>query len=263
MTKAASHSSQNPALLEAEALASSEREQAEQKTPSASTLENQLLGILSVPVEDLGYRIIYLEFQSHRQKVLRLFIDHFQKGSIDPSAQTHPQEVGSPQRQARIGIEDCVKVSRALEPLLDENQAIQALLPTAYELEVSSPGADRPLRTVQDFADFAGNWVKIHLFRPLSAEEIENPVFQEKNPRQKNFLGKITGVKNGKVLLDLNDQERANAKGSKKGLSRKVKNLGKEKSSEGEGKVCIPIPMISKANLEPQFEFEPLSERES
>ncbi len=197
---------------------------------------DQLIQLISPSVTPLGYQIIHLEGQSHRQKVLRIFIDH-----LDPNT------------SQGIGIEDCVKVSRELDEKLDQMPEVQALLPGTYELEVSSPGVDRPLRTAEDFQRFSGQEVRIHLYRPLTSEEIENSTYQEKNPKQKNFLGTLVGLQNSKVVLSIIS---SSEKGSKRqGKKSKAKAEPTTNSVEGL-RVAIPLPLISKANLEPQFDFE-------
>ena len=60
-----------------------------------------------------------------------------------------------------VTVEDCVRVSRALEPWLDEHPA----LAERYTLEVSSPGVERPLRRERDFRRFAGESVVVKLSR--------------------------------------------------------------------------------------------------
>src|SRR5262250_150674 len=51
-----------------------------------------------------------------------------------------------------VSVDDCAHVSRDLSAILD----VEDVVPTAYTLEVSSPGLDRPLRTARDFERFAG-----------------------------------------------------------------------------------------------------------
>ena len=201
----------------------------------------QLIQLISPWLEPFGYQVVHLEIQSHRQKVLRLFIDFL-----------------LPQEGKSVGIEDCVTVSRALEERLDQSPEIEALFSGAYELEVSSPGVDRPLRTSTDFERFSGQEARIHIYRPLSVEEIENPSYQEKNPKQKNFFGKLVGLKGNKVILNVssNQAQKPNKK------SKAKHNAELQTNSAEEIQVLIPLPLISKAHLEPVFDFESGNESE-
>ncbi len=56
-----------------------------------------------------------------------------------------------------VSVEDCARVSRDLSAVLD----VEDIVPTAYTLEVSSPGLDRPLRHADDYRRFAGRRAKI------------------------------------------------------------------------------------------------------
>jgi ribosome maturation factor RimP len=208
---------------------------------STSQPNDQLIQLISPWVVPLGYQVIYIEMQTHRQKVLRLYIDFLE-----------------PADEKTIGIHDCVKVSKALDERLDQDPAIVALLPSSYELEVSSPGVDRPLRTAQDFQRFAGREVRINVFRPVTQEELGNADYQNKNPKQKNFLGTLVGLKEDKVVLAVA------GKGSHKADKKsKVSKKTELTTNSVEGNfLTIPLPLISKANLEPHFDFERSDERE-
>jgi ribosome maturation factor RimP len=150
-----------------------------------------------------------------------------------------------------IGIQDCVVVTKALDEPLDQNAEIDALFKGAYELEVSSPGVDRPLRTENDFQRFSGRDVRLHVFRPLNAEEIENEKYQTKNPKQKNFIGQLKGIRGGKVLLAVHPS--GSALNTGKAVAKKKASSPATNSVE---EILIPLPLISKANLEPQFDFD-------
>jgi ribosome maturation factor RimP len=67
--------------------------------------------------------------------------------------------------EGTVSIEDCVEVSRALSLKLDAEDAV----PHAYELEVSSPGVERPLKSLKDFERFRGK--KIHVVMGPGAED--------------------------------------------------------------------------------------------
>lgn len=65
-----------------------------------------------------------------------------------------------------VGIEDCARVSRDLSAVLD----VEEVVPTAYTLEVSSPGLDRPLVRASDYVRFAGRRAKVVMRRPVDGQ---------------------------------------------------------------------------------------------
>lgn len=76
-------------------------------------------------------------------------------------------------KEGGITIDDCVEVSRALNPKLD---AYDKEFKEPYILEVSSPGLLRPLKKDKDFARNIGKMVEIKLFKPL--DESKNKEFE-------------------------------------------------------------------------------------
>lgn len=202
--------------------------------------DDHLIAALTPFVSSLGYQIIHVSMQTYRQKCLKIFIDHLDSAP-----------------GKGIGIEDCTRVSKALDEPLENDPELQRLFQGSYELEVSSPGLDRPLRTPRDFQNFAGQRVRLHTFRALTAEETGNPGYHQKNPKQKNFLGTLLGFKENKVEIEISTEENKKVKKSKaKGKA------ALEKSKSEEGRITIPLQLISKANLEPVFAFEESEERE-
>lgn len=184
----------------------------------------------------MGYEVVHVEVQTHRQKTLRIFIDFAMDGS------------------STIGIDDCVKVTRALEEPLEKLPEVESIFHGAYELEVSSPGVDRPLRTARDFTRFTGREARIHVFRPLSAEELENAHYQARNPKQKNFFGTVTGVTASQDGVRVEISPEGSSAGKAPGRKSSKKNKNPEVSENQT--VTIPLSLISKANLEPRFEFD-------
>jgi ribosome maturation factor RimP len=83
-----------------------------------------------------------------------------------------------------VSIDDCEQVNREISTILD----VEDPLPFAYTLEVSSPGLDRPLRSVDDYARFAGRMAKV-----VVREAVDN---------QKAFAGRLRGMDQGDVLLE-------------------------------------------------------------
>ena len=65
-------------------------------------------------------------------------------------------------KEGGVGIEDCVAVSRAMDPLLDEADPI----PESYHFEVCSAGLERALKRPSDFQQFMGSPVLVKLYRP-------------------------------------------------------------------------------------------------
>jgi ribosome maturation factor RimP len=88
-----------------------------------------------------------------------------------------------------ITLDECAKFSRALSALFDVEDPIA----TAYVLEVSSPGLDRPLKVMRDFERSIGKLVRV--------------VTRAKIDEQNVFTGRITSVKGETITLFLNDKE--------------------------------------------------------
>jgi ribosome maturation factor RimP len=113
-------------------------------------------------------------------------------------------------RPGGVSLDDCTAVSRAVSAALDVEDPIQG----TYDLEVSSPGLDRPLRTPEHFQKFAGQKVRVRTYGPLA--ECEN---------RKTFVGILKGFEEGKVVVDVDGKV-----------------------------FHVPHAQVSKANVEPVFE---------
>jgi len=114
------------------------------RKPRVCAMREQLIGLLEPVVDGLGYELLELEFNpSARRALLRVYIDR--------------------RDDQHVTVEDCEAVSRAVEALLDAGDTI----PRAYELEVSSPGFDRPLRTRAHFERYVGSEMKIETSLPI------------------------------------------------------------------------------------------------
>ncbi len=87
----------------------------------------------------------------------------------------------------RITIEECATIARRLSPVFDAHDVIS----TAYNLEVSSPGIDRPLVRASDFASWAGHELKIELTEPVEG--------------RKRFRGRLDGFEDGEVRVEVDD----------------------------------------------------------
>jgi ribosome maturation factor RimP len=83
-----------------------------------------------------------------------------------------------------VSIQDCASVSRDLSAVLD----VEDVVPTAYTLEVSSPGLDRPLRHAEDYRRFAGRRAKIVMREPIDGQAF--------------FKGELKGIDGTDVVID-------------------------------------------------------------
>ena len=106
-----------------------------------------LLRAVEPVVRAHGAEVVDLEFRPERGGwTLRVFVE--KEGAAVQALST---------RDAAVSLELCANVSRDLSPALD----VLDLIPHAYQLEVSSPGVERPLRDERDFVRFKGHKAKL------------------------------------------------------------------------------------------------------
>jgi len=128
----------------------------------------KLSGLLQPLIEDLGYEFVGLEHSSNpKSPSLVIYID----------------------RPGGIAVDDCERVSREVAALLD----VEDPIPGHYNLEVSSPGLDRPLFTLEHFARFQGETAQLSLFAPVGG--------------RRKYKGRILSGADGKVKLDQDGSE--------------------------------------------------------
>lgn len=84
-----------------------------------------------------------------------------------------------------MNVDHCAEVSRAVEAILDEADPIGG----AYDLEVSSPGIDRPLTRPGDFETWAGFQARVEMLEPFGG--------------RRRFKGKLLGIRAGAIRLDV------------------------------------------------------------
>ena len=87
-----------------------------------------------------------------------------------------------------VDINDCEKVSRAMDPILDEKDPI----PDSYTFEVCSAGCERPLKRPSDFQQFLGSKVLVKLYRPRDG--------------QKEYVGVLKSYDNGTTTIEVNNE---------------------------------------------------------
>jgi ribosome maturation factor RimP len=94
-----------------------------------------------------------------------------------------------------VGIEDCQAASRIVDPILDVADVIEP----AYDLEVSSPGLERPLRKPADFERYAGRRVHVKTYGPVAGTATAGAA----GAPRKNWTGNLLGFRDGAVEVDV------------------------------------------------------------
>jgi len=90
-----------------------------------------------------------------------------------------------------ISIDQCEAISRALDPVLDENEDI---IPGSYTFEVSSAGAERQLKRPSDFERFIGHLVEVKLYKAQDGQKV--------------FLGNLVAHTKDAVEVEISEQRR-------------------------------------------------------
>ncbi|PJG83299.1 ribosome maturation factor RimP [Caviibacterium pharyngocola] len=133
-----------------------------------ATLEEKLQDLLQSSVEDLGCELWGIECQrSGRFLTVRLYID----------------------KEGGVTVDDCADVSRQVSAVLDVEDPIA----DKYNLEVSSPGLDRPLFTLAQYQRFIGEDIALHLRIPVSD--------------RRKWQGKLEKIDNDMLTLTVDGQE--------------------------------------------------------
>ncbi len=124
-----------------------------------------LTQLLKPAVEAAGMELWGLEFIPGRRSLLRLYIDHAEG----------------------VDVEDCAFVSHQVAGVMDVHDPIKS----AYRLEVSSPGWDRPLFNAEQYPRFVGEKIKLRLMIPHEG--------------RRNFIGKLVSTDAETISLELDD----------------------------------------------------------
>lgn len=134
----------------------------------AETVKKQVEALALPVLEELGLELIEVQYRREQSGwILRLIID----------------------KQEGVSLDDCTTVSREISQLLD----IEDFIDQAYNLEVSSPGLDRPLKNMADFQRFTGRKAKIKTIAPIDGEHV--------------FIGKILQATGETIILVVGSRE--------------------------------------------------------
>jgi len=130
-------------------------------------ISDQVEQLIEAPIKSLGYELVGVEYiKNGPDTVLRVYID----------------------AEQGISIEDCERVSHQVSGILEVEDTISI----AYNLEVSSPGFDRPLFKARDFERFSGSEAKLTMKLPIQG--------------RRNFKGILHGFSDGEILIEVDGE---------------------------------------------------------
>jgi len=137
-----------------------------------SVLRNKVVEIITPDLTAKGIDLVDVELAGNAGKMLvRLYID----------------KLGETQDKCTLSIADCEKISRAVEQLLN----VEDILPKNFTLEVSTPGLERPVRTLDEFRRFKSKLAQI------TSDSVSGGV----------LVGRIKDVDGNSVVMDVDGKE--------------------------------------------------------
>ena len=120
--------------------------------------------LIEPALSDRGYRLVRVAVSGREGKTLQIMAER---------------------TDGTLTIADCEAISKEISPLLDVHDPISG----SYQLEVSSPGIDRPLVRPSDFEDWSGYEAKIEVKQPIDG--------------RKRFRGMLDGFADGEVRIEV------------------------------------------------------------
>ena len=129
-----------------------------------TVIDRQIRDLITPTVEELGFEVVRVLYVDGKKPTLQIMLDKENNG---------------------IEIAECAKLSITISTLIDVSDPIK----NEYNLEVSSPGINRPLTRRKDFDTWEGYDVKIK-----TNELIE---------QRKNFKGVLRGISKNEILLEV------------------------------------------------------------
>lgn len=128
-----------------------------------SAMDRRIAEIIAPVIEDMGFELVRIRLMGGNTKTLQIMAERPEGG---------------------IEVDQCAEISIAVSAILDVEDPVT----DAYNLEVSSPGIDRPLTRLKDFANYEGYEAKLE-----TADLIDG---------RKRFRGILAGVEDNDVLIN-------------------------------------------------------------
>jgi ribosome maturation factor RimP len=134
-------------------------------------LIHDISGLAGKIAESMGLDLVDVElFRAGRRRILRVFVG----------------------KRGGVSVDDCAKVSRELSALMDAENLMGE---EPYNLEVSSPGLDRPFKTIKDYRRNVGRLVRVSCREPVEGKRL--------------LVGKLEDVGEATITLDEDGQTRS------------------------------------------------------
>ena len=127
-------------------------------------IDRRLAEIITPVLEDMGFELVRVRFMGGKTKTVQIMADKPDGG---------------------IEVDDCAEISNAVSATLDVEDPIE----DAYTLEVSSPGIDRPLTRLKDFATWEGYEARLETLELIDG--------------RRRFKGTLEGVEDDEVLIEI------------------------------------------------------------
>jgi ribosome maturation factor RimP len=131
--------------------------------------------ILEPAIEAAGYRLVRLRLMGGKTKTLQIMAER---------------------PDGTMNVEDCATLARSLLDFMEAEDPLEG----DYELEVSSPGIDRPLTRLMDYSRYAGHEVKLELIAPL--ENAGESQGDKSSKARKRFRGQVLGLDGSDVVIE-------------------------------------------------------------
>jgi len=131
-----------------------------------TAMDERVAQIITPVIEDMGFELVRIRLMGGEMKTLQIMADKPQGG---------------------IEVDDCADISNAVSAVLDVEDPIS----DAYNLEVSSPGIDRPLTRLKDFEMFEGYEAKLETHDMIDG--------------RRRFKGELAGVEGTEVLINVEE----------------------------------------------------------
>ena len=131
-----------------------------------TSIDQRLAEIVTPVIEDMGFELVRLRLMGGNTKTLQIMAERPEGG---------------------IEVDECAQISTAVSAILDVEDPIT----DAYDLEVSSPGIDRPLTRLKDFETYEGYEAKLETHELIDG--------------RKRFRGVLAGIEGGEVLVNVDE----------------------------------------------------------